>query len=239
MSKLALASIPLVFVLATACGAGPAEDSAAAEEPPTDDQGADVSYSIGWQTGSGFRQQGVEIDADLFVEGLRQALAEGDPRWSEQEMVAALQKFQQEFMAKQQARMAEMGTANAAAGKAFLENNATRDGVMTTASGLQYEVMSATDGARPTATDRVTVHYHGTLIDGTVFDSSVDRGTPATFGLNGVIRGWTEGLQLMGVGSKYKFYIPAELAYGPGGQGRIGPNSTLIFEVELLGIEGR
>lgn len=133
----------------------------------------------------------------------------------------------------------EEGTANKAAGDAFLAENAGKPGVTVLDSGLQYEVLEEGDGPSPLATDEVTVHYHGTLIDGTVFDSSVEKGTPATFALNQVISGWTEGVQLMRVGSKYRFFIPAELGYGPRGQGAIGPNSTLVFEVELLAINGQ
>ena len=119
----------------------------------------------------------------------------------------------------------------------FLEENAKKEGVVTTASGLQYIVMTKGDGAMPKETDNVTVHYHGTLLDGTVFDSSVERGQPATFPLNGVIKGWTEGVQLMNVGSKFRFFIPSDLAYGErGAGGAIGPNATLIFEVELISI---
>jgi FKBP-type peptidyl-prolyl cis-trans isomerase len=133
----------------------------------------------------------------------------------------------------------EEGAANKAAGDAFLAENADKPGVTVLDSGLQYEVLEEGNGASPLATDEVTVHYHGTLIDGTMFDSSIEKGTPATFPLNGVISGWTEGVQLMKVGSKYRFFIPAELGYGPRGQGAIGPNSTLIFEVELLAINGQ
>ena len=138
---------------------------------------------------------------------------------------------------EQAANTQALAEANAAAGAAFLEENAAREGVMTTESGLQYEVVEAGDGASPSAEDSVEVHYRGTLIDGTEFDSSYARGEPVTFGVTQVIPGWTEALQLMQVGSKYKLFIPSELAYGPGGAGgRIGPNSTLIFDVELLSI---
>jgi FKBP-type peptidyl-prolyl cis-trans isomerase len=130
-----------------------------------------------------------------------------------------------------------MAGTNAAAGEAFLLENRMKEGVQVTESGLQYEVISAGEGPKPAATDRVRVHYRGTTLNGEEFDSSYSRGEPATFVLNQVIPGWTEGVQLMPVGSKYKFYIPSDLAYGPGGSRGIEPNSTLIFEVELLGIE--
>ena len=157
------------------------------------------------------KQRGIEkLDIDAFMQGLKEGYAEA---------AGAVDK-------------------NKAAGKAFAETNAKKEGVKTTASGIQYEVLKAAEGAKPTATSKVKVHYHGTLIDGTVFDSSVDRGEPISFGLNQVIPGWTEGVQLMSVGSKYRFVIPSDLAYGDGGSPpKIGPGATLIFEVELLGIE--
>ncbi len=212
--------------MATACDAGPAATTEATDDETANSE-VNISYAIGWQTGVNFKQQEIEIDGEQFARGIQEALAGGESRWSEQEMTAALQLFQQELMQAQQAKVAEMGAANGAAGREFMVANSERQGVMTTASGLQYEVISEGDGPKPGATDRVTVHYRGTLIDGTQFDSSQ------------VIPGWTEGLQLMSVGSKYKLYVPSEIAYGPNGQGPIGPNSTLIFEVELLGIEGR
>jgi len=140
-------------------------------------------------------------------------------------------------MSKMEAKAKVDGEKNVKEGEAFLAANAKKDGVKTTASGLQYKVIKAGTGATPKASDEVKVHYHGTLIDGTVFDSSVQRGEPISFPLNGVIAGWTEGLQLMKVGDKFQFAIPSALAYGEQGSGPIGPNSTLIFEVELLGIE--
>jgi len=151
-------------------------------------------------------------------------------------------KVKQAFFQKRAAKQAEerqaKGAANEAAGKAFLAENGKKDGVITTASGLQYEVLKMGDGAKPKATDKVKVHYRGTLLDGTEFDSSYKRGQPISFPLNGVIKGWTEGVQLMPVGSKFKFYVPSDLAYGANGAGAtIAPNSTLIFEVELLAIE--
>ncbi len=239
MRRLSLCSIPLAFVLATACQAGPAEVAEDSEAETAVEGEVDVSYAIGWQTGLNFRQQEIDIDAEQFADGLREALAGGDSRWTAEEMGAALQAFQQELLAQQQEKMAAAGSENAAAGEAFLAENKDREGVMTTDSGLQYEVVEEGEGPSPSASDRVTVHYRGTLVDGTQFDSSIDRGQPATFRLDQVIAGWTEGLQLMNVGSKYKLYVPAELAYGPRGQGAIGPNSTLVFEVELIGIEGR
>lgn len=196
-----------------------------------------AGYTLGINVGSGLQSQGFasEISIDALMLGIRDALAD-DPRLSEDEMMAAIQEFtmqqQERQQAEQEVRSAEQ--------RQFLAENAERDDVVTTESGLQYRVLEEgeDDAPSPEATDTVDVHYHGTLIDGTVFDSSVERGTPMTLQLNRVIPGWTEGLQLMQVGDRYRFFIPAELAYGENGAGEVvGPNSTLIFDVELLGIE--
>lgn len=201
-----------------------------------------LSYILGLEVGGQFASQDIEIDIDLVASGMRDAFAGNEPRLSEEEMQKTALSFQQKMMEKQQQMQAEMeaqrlasGEANKMAGEKFLAENATKEGVMTTDSGLQYKVITAGDGSKPSADDTVTVHYTGRLIDGTVFDSSVERGEPATFPLNAVIPGWTEALQLMPEGSKWEIYLPSDLAYGPGGAGQqIGPNSTLIFEVELL-----
>lgn len=190
----------------------------------------DLSYAFGVSIGGSLKDLGVEIDYDSLLEGLKDVLAKDAPKFTPAE---ANQKINEAL----QALSAKKGEANIEKGKAFLEETKNKPGVTVTESGLQYEVLTEGDGPKPTAEDTVTVHYVGTLIDGTEFDSSVSRGEPATFPLNGVIPGWTEGVQLMSVGSKYKFYIPSELGYGPGGAGNlIGPNSTLIFEVELISI---
>jgi FKBP-type peptidyl-prolyl cis-trans isomerase len=228
-----LLCIPLVLALATACGARASDETTEAGTSPT----AKTSYAIGWQTGRSFVQQEIEVDLDSVVQGLRDAFGQVDPKWSEEELMAVLQQLQQDLMAQQQQRMEEQATDNRAEGEAFLADNGARQGVTTTASGLQYEVLTSTEGPRPEAADTVTVHYRGTLLDGTEFDSSYARGTPATFRLDQVIGGWTEGLQLMGVGSKYKLFIPSELAYGArGAPPKIGPGAALVFEVELLEI---
>ncbi len=204
-----------------------------------------VSYFIGTQIGgniaNNFKQQGVEIDLDSFLEAVRHQF-EGKPsKYKPEELTAAMEAFESVMKGKQ----AEMEKAQAAkageikvAGAKFLAENGKREGVKTTASGLQYEVLKPGDGPKPVPTDKVNVHYHGTLLNGKVFDSSVKRGEPITFGVQEVIKGWTEALQLMNVGSKYKLYIPADLAYGDNGAGAdIGPGETLVFEVELLKIE--
>lgn len=196
-----------------------------------------AGYSIGVNIGMNLVSQMPmdDLDADALVAGVRDAL-NGELQMSEAEIMAAIQAFS----TAQQARMNAEVEAAAQAGRDFLVNNGQRPEVTTTASGLQYEVLSqgAAGAPMPEASDTVTVHYHGTLIDGTVFDSSVERGDPASFPLNGVIAGWTEGVQLMKVGDKFRFFIPPELAYGPNGAGQlIGPNMTLVFDVELLEVQ--
>lgn len=198
-----------------------------------------AGYAIGVNIGSNLVSNGMAGDLDIaaIVAGLQESFAGGELKMTQADMEAAIQAFS----AQQQEKMNAQLEAQAQAGRDFLTQNGTQEGVMTTASGLQYKVVAeAADAgaATPKETDTVTVHYTGTLVDGTVFDSSVERNEPATFPLNGVIPGWTEGLQLMKVGSKYRFFIPSALAYGEAGAPPvIPPNSTLIFDVELLSIE--
>nr|WP_314480540.1 FKBP-type peptidyl-prolyl cis-trans isomerase [uncultured Pseudomonas sp.] len=192
-----------------------------------------VSYGIGRQLGGQLRDNpppGVSLEA--IVAGLTDAFNGADSRVSEADLSASFQVIR-EVMQAQAAAKAE---AAAAAGKQFLADNAKRDGIVTLASGLQYEALSAGEGAKPSREDQVRVHYHGTLIDGTVFDSSYDRGQPAEFPVGGVIAGWTEALQLMSAGSKWRLYVPSELAYGAQGVGSIPPHSVLVFDVELLDV---
>lgn len=191
-----------------------------------------ISYALGLSMGQNLMSSGVESlnYADL-AEGIKDVLEKQKPQISYQEAQQVLNTFFQELEQK-------VAGAAKAAGEKFLAENAKREGVKTTPSGLQYEVLEATIGQKPKATDKVKVHYEGTLTDGTVFDSSYKRGEPITFGLNQVIAGWTEGLQLMSIGSKYKLYIPYQLGYGAqGAGGSIPPYAALIFTVELLGIE--
>lgn len=197
-----------------------------------------LSYALGLSMGNNFRASGVDtINADDFTAGVKAVFEGTKPAMSYDEAKEEIRKYFTALEEKQKAAAAEAGKANAELGAAFLADNGKREGVQTTASGLQYEVINEGDGATPTATDSVTVHYTGTLIDGTVFDSSVERGEPATFGVTQVIQGWVEALQMMKVGSKWRLFIPSNLAYGPNGAGGIiGPNATLIFEVELLKI---
>lgn len=196
-----------------------------------------AGYTLGINVGSGLKSQGFadHISVDRLMLGIRDALAD-DPQLSDDEMMAVIQEFTMQQQERQQAEQA----VHAEEQKQFLVDNAERDGVVTTESGLQYLVLEEGEAgaASPGATDTVNVHYHGTLTDGTVFDSSVDRGSPMDLQLNRVIAGWTEGIQLMQVGDRYRFFIPAELGYGGSGAGQlIGPNTTLIFDVELLGIK--
>ncbi|MDT8399986.1 MAG: FKBP-type peptidyl-prolyl cis-trans isomerase [Pseudomonadales bacterium] len=197
-----------------------------------------AGYSIGVNIGMNLSSQGIAEDLDVqsLIAGMTDALNGANLQMTEDEILAAIQEFTVLQQAKAQSEQASI----AQQGRDFLTQNAGKAGVKTTASGLQYEVITASSDASalsPKATDTVNVHYHGTLIDGSVFDSSVDRGEPISFPLDGVIPGWTEGLQLMKVGDKFRFFVPSELAYGANGAGPIPPNSTLIFEVELLGIE--
>ncbi len=195
-----------------------------------------ISYALGLSMGNNFRASGIqEINVEDFADGVAAVFYGSEPKMTYDEAKAEIQKFFTALEEKQRAEAAKMADVNEAAGKKFLEENGKRVEVKTTASGLQYEVIKEGDGEQPTAQDQVEVHYTGKLIDGTVFDSSVERGMPATFGVTQVIPGWVEALQLMKAGSKWRLFIPSQLAYGPQGAGGvIGPNATLIFDVELL-----
>lgn len=208
-----------------------------ADETALKDEKDRISYSIGHQIGGDFKQQGIELNPDVFVKGVRDALTGAQSALTDEEISKTLGELQKSLVAKRQAEQKETGEKNLTAGKAFLDENAKKPGVVTLPSGLQYLVIKEGTGAKPKGTDTVKVHYKGTLTDGTEFDSSYQRGEPAEFRVDQVIKGWTEGLQLMKEGSKWQLFIPAALAYGDRGTGPIAPNSTLIFDVELLGIE--
>lgn len=197
-----------------------------------------LSYALGLSMGNNFRASGIEkINVQDFADGVAAVFYGSQPKMSYDEAKAEIQKFFTELEAKQQKAAAAMAEVNEKAGNEFLAENGKRAEVKTTASGLQYEVLKEGDGPTPTANDKVVVHYTGKLIDGTVFDSSEERGVPATFGVTQVIPGWVEALQLMTVGSTWRLFIPSALAYGPQGAGGvIGPNQTLIFDVTLLEI---
>jgi len=219
MKKLILATL-----VATTCSVAHAEIN-------LDDENESLSYSLGMLLGERFTKRFGDINYEALMEGLQQTHEGKETQITMEDAQAKLQTFEE--AASKEAQMAA-----AEDGAKYLEENKARDGVKVTDSGLQYEVITEGEGEKPTAEDTVSVHYAGTLIDGTEFDSSIARGEPAEFPLNGVIPGWTEGLQLMNAGSKYRFVIPSELAYGERGAGQaIGPGATLVFEVELLEIK--
>ena len=229
MKKTVLSAV-VISGLLVACGgeknAGPSLDSEIAK----------VSYGIGANIGSRFGDD-LPLDVDAFSAGVRDALAGGELKMSDEEIMTTLQNFQQKQMAARQEQAQAESEVNKKAAEEFLAKNAKEEGVITTESGLQYKIIEKGEGESPSAEDKVEVHYEGTLLDGTVFDSSYKRNETVTFPVNGVIPGWTEALQLMKVGAKWTLYIPPELAYGAGGAGQmIGPNSALVFDVELVDI---
>jgi FKBP-type peptidyl-prolyl cis-trans isomerase len=221
-----------LLALGLLVGSAPAQT-----KPDLKDPRQKSSYAVGLDIGGGFKRQEIDIDANALATGVADALA-GKPALNEAELRATLEELRAQIMGKLADRQKLVGEKNLKDGETFLAANAKKEGVKTTASGLQYKVLKSGAGKTPKATDTVKTHYHGTLIDGSVFDSSVDRGEPVTFPVNGVIPGWQEALQLMKVGDKWQLYVPSKLAYRDQGAGpKIGPNSTLIFDVELLGIE--
>jgi FKBP-type peptidyl-prolyl cis-trans isomerase FklB len=225
----------LIICLGTVCIAsiGLAQDKGQLK-----DQKDKASYSIGYDIGETFKKQKVELNPDTLFGGLKDALAGKEALLTKEDREKTLQAFQKEMMEKQMAASKEAATKNAAEGEKFLTENKKKDGVKTTASGLQYKVLKEGSGVSPKETDTVVVNYKGTLLDGTEFDSSYKRNEPASFQVNRVVKGWIEALQLMKPGAKYQLFIPAALAYGERGAGQlIGPNATLIFEVELLSIK--
>jgi len=194
--------------------------------------------NIGSGLGANLKKQSVEVDSTLVSQGLKDAMSGGKTRLTEDEAKAVLKEVQTEVQKQQQEKAQQAAAANKTEGEAFLAANKSKDGVVTLPSGLQYKILTAGTGPKPTASDSVKCNYKGTLIDGKEFDSSYKRGQPATFAVGQVIKGWTEALQLMPVGSKWQIFVPSSLGYGERGAGaEIGPNATLIFEVELLSIE--
>ncbi len=212
--------------------------SPALAENPIETQKDKVSYSIGLQFGQRLSTLKDDINITQIIMGLKDGQSGAEPQLTDAEMTKVMTAFQEEMQAKQQTQAIMAAAINAEAATAFLAENKTKEGVITLDSGLQYKVISKGTGPSPQATDTVSVHYRGTLLDGTEFDSSYKRNEPAAFPVNRVIAGWTEALQLMKVGSKWQLFIPADLAYGERGSGRmIGPNAMLIFDVELLEIK--
>ena len=197
-----------------------------------------LSYGIAFGLGKRMQADNVPMDVDAFSAGLRDALEDNEPLLTQEEITTEMQAYQEKAAAEQQAVQAAMGEANEAAAAAFLADNASKEGETVTESGLQYEVIEAGEGPMPGPDDTVEVHYRGTLVDGTEFDSSYARGETVSFGVGQVIAGWTEALQMMKVGSKWQVFVPPILAYGRGGMGqKIPPNKLLVFEIELLSIE--
>lgn len=204
-----------------------------------DTEAQKLGYIIGMDIGASLKQQGSDIDLDALFDAVRTTYEGGTPALTPEQAATIREAFIAQRRTEAEAEMNAAAATNAAEGDKFLLANRSKEGVMVTESGLQYQVIEQGTGPKPAATDKVRVHYRGTLLSGEEFDSSYARGEPISFELNKVIPGWTEGVQLMPVGSKYMFYIPPALAYGPAGGGPIGPNATLIFQVELLGIEGQ
>lgn len=197
-----------------------------------------ISYAIGVNIGKDLKVRGVEFDPTVLMKGLQDAQTGGKLMLTDAEMESVMNNLRTEMQKKETEKNVKMGEQNKQEGDTFLAQNKTKEGVVATPSGLQYKIITAGTGPKPALTDTVTTHYRGTLVDGTEFDSSYKRNEPVSFPVNGVIKGWTEALQMMPVGSKWQLFIPPDLAYGPKGAGGvIGPNETLIFEVELISIQ--
>jgi len=232
--RIMLLSASMLFIISGITTAQDDAKSASAAAKWSESQ--KISYILGTQIGNFSKEREFEVSLELFAKGLNDIINGNEPAMSQAELSSFMAAFQQKAQEKAQTAIKAASAENTKKGQAFLDANKKKDGVKVTASGLQYKVITKGEGAKPKATDKVKVHYRGTLIDGKEFDSSYKRNQPAEFGLNQVIKGWTEGLQLMNVGSKYEFYIPSGLAYGPNGPPSIGPDQTLIFTVELLDI---
>lgn len=237
-------SLPVAFCVSLLALAG-CNESKAPEDAAKAEGGAAITtdaqrmgYSLGASMGRQFRNDKLQVDAEALANGVRDGFTLDKLALTDEEVGAGMQQLQKTHTERMQAEQKVAADKNLADGEAFLKENATKEGVVTTESGLQYKIITAGEGPKPGAEDVVKVHYRGTLLDGTEFDSSYKRDEPVTFPVGGVIPGWVEALQLMPVGSKWNLYIPADLAYGPGGAGgQIGPNAMLTFEVELLAIE--
>jgi len=235
MKPILTIAIPAALLLLVACNENQGSLNVATDVPQTEMQKR--SYALGQNMAGGLKGAGIEYESEYLFAGFSDSMLDKQ-LMTDEEMQTALMTMQQEIQQQQMEAQVKLMEEKSAVAKAYLESSAAGEGVSTTDSGLQYKVITEGNGEKPVAEDTVTVHYEGKLIDGTIFDSSIQRGEPATFPLGGVIAGWTEGLQLMNVGSKWQFTIPPELAYGQrGAGGSIGPNEVLVFEVELLGIE--
>lgn len=229
MNNKALLTIPVLGLLCGVCSA--------AEPVKLETENEKINYSVGYQLGGDFKRQEVEIKSDMLLQGIEDAISDGKPLLDEQERRATLMALAQRVKAEQKQKMQQQGADALKTGEAFLAENSGKEGVTTLPSGLQYKVITAGTGKSPQKSDKVTVNYRGTLIDGTEFDSSYSRNKPATFGVGQVIPGWTEALQLMKEGDKWELVIPSKLAYGERrASAKIPPNSTLVFEVELISV---
>jgi FKBP-type peptidyl-prolyl cis-trans isomerase FklB len=218
----------------------PKTQQAAPSDSPFKTQKDKISYALGMNIGNGLRRNAIDVDLNTMLQGIKDGATGAKPQMTDDEIRAALTAFQQDMQAKAMAQMQQAATKNKQEGDAFLAANKTKEGVVTLPSGLQYKIITPGTGPKPTAADTVVCNYRGTLVDGTEFDSSYKRGQAATFGVGRVIKGWTEALQLMPVGSKWQLFIPTELAYGMQPPSEDIPlNATLIFEVELLSIQGK
>jgi FKBP-type peptidyl-prolyl cis-trans isomerase FklB len=195
------------------------------------------SYAIGLNVGKSLHRDDIDVDPKIVLQGLQDAMADGKVLLTDDQIKTVMTDLQNQVRQKQEEKRQALAESNKKDGTAFLAANATKEGVVTLPSGLQYKILTPGTGPKPTVTDSVLCNYRGTLLDNTEFDSSYKRGQPATFPVSGVIKGWTEALQLMPVGSKWQLFIPADLAYGERAQGPIGPNATLVFELELLSIQ--
>lgn len=240
MKKIYLSTlaIALVGMTMTGCNESSKTEAQKPAAPALTTQEQKVGYAIGAQIGSQLAMTKDDIDSKALIAGLSDAMDGTELKLTDQQMQEAKMAFQQKVQEKAQKEITKLAETNKAEGEKFLAENKTKEGVVTLPSGLQYKVVQAGTGATPTANDTVVTHYTGTLLNGQVFDSSVQRGEPATFPVSGVIPGWTEALQKMKVGAKWQLFIPADLAYGERGAGQmIAPNSTLLFDIELLEIK--
>jgi len=229
MIRKAFLAVP---ILGLACGI-----CSAAEPVELKSENDKINYSVGYRLGSDFKRQGVEMNSAIVQKGIDDATGGGEALMTEEEMRTVMVNMATRLKAEQMEKMKQQGAENSKTGEAFLAENAGKEGVKTTDSGLQYKVITAGEGKSPQKSDKVTVHYRGTLIDGTEFDSSYSRNKPATFGVGQVIPGWTEALLMMKEGDKWEIVLPSKLAYGERGAGaKIPPNSTLVFEVELISV---
>jgi len=238
MKKIYLSTLAIALVGITMAGCNEEKKAETASAPALSTQEQKVGYAIGAQIGAQLAMTKDDIDTKALIAGLTDAMDGTTLKLTDQQMQEAKMAFQQKVQEKAQKEMMQLAEKNKTEGETFLAQNKTKEGVVTLPSGLQYKVIQAGTGETPKETDTVVTHYRGTLIDGKVFDSSIERGQPATFPVNGVIKGWSEALQHMKVGAKWQLFVPAELAYGERGAGQvIAPNSTLIFDIELLEIK--